>query len=748
MVSAIFRQRRKCVLELLGEETESWIEFTIPKDRQLDQMVSTILELANGPHSKDVLLCALRAFTYSFFGDTSRMNDCIGSPLLALQFLRALLIESPPRTDVHLEYSATRPYSIPSVYTAELPGKVLSENLLGLPTEDSLLFIGFRQNEQALIDFHRSKSCFAFLLERIGNRLDLQVPSPAGDAQGQTDNPQPTLSRNASMVQETPTGEAALDAQDNSQMFFLRRFIRDNKKHSKNIVGRFFLNHIEYGYNLILNHEFQGELKSDLRELLDTVLATLSDPMIGSIQGVVDLQTSQDQPKKQAYAESGPQLGRASSIGPGIVKSSSKIAVAANPYSPEEMLAKLGYKPNNPGKMYLVLNAQEQSIRSKGRRYLVAREWNILASLITFIKDQLKLARMSLVGDALLRHREHGRSLVESIASNKVPSSWLEQLRCLNVNTESFKSMIQSVLLRIDSLYSLAVDSYPKLPPIIHLGRLVSPHAFLMQVLQFNAQLHNVSMTDSVIMLFPKQSDKHKVYTNSTSWRVRGLKVRGGKVNEFGKLVPEEQGEYESDIGPVHLEITQFPKTHRRSIEGEPHIPIVLNTEFEEEQDPEESVAATLKKWLTQGEFSDPLVESRGSKEQLEYMATSLCPGSLRRQIPHSSEQASAAQTTRNKQSSLGGFSSALGVPGYVRDFGQVLKDTSSPFARTPTRGSVLGIAQKKDDAKPAEYKVRLPLESGLSYNPLTQMRFYVYFLSPRPHEYWISRASTVRFRE
>lgn len=86
------------------------------------------------------------------------------------------------------------------------------------------------------------------------------------------------------------------------------------------------------------------------------------------------------------------------------------------------------------------------------------------------------------------------------------------------------------------------------------------------------------------------------MYRDTLIFKIRGLKLRGAKLNlDSAMLEVEENREFEQNLGPMQMEFTTFERDHKRFIEGEPSLPIIYNTSYNEQENNEDILESTLK---------------------------------------------------------------------------------------------------------------------------------------------------------
>ena len=688
-ILAILRQRRKLIQHLV--HAKMFVQFNFSKDRQFDSILETLLDMTAKPGCSNPHQLLYQGLS-SLYCDHLKIDDFCSSPLLLLHLCK-LLIFDPPKLDMGFEFGSES-YVVPGVKTFEDFGRAFSSSVLRFPMDDSSALLGLRCNEESIAKYNRSADCFKFLNFKSTAKQVLQ------------------------------------DYSNHLEDFNIEAFAKDNNKPPAEIITRFFLNSIEYGFNLIQNHEFTSELKKDLCNLIDCLLDTFSDSLLLKIEKEIliqinDLppaedikQDSQSQSSGEEFKTQTPKVPKNLSTAP---KEQNHPLKNFGGMADDDFFQKAGFIPAK-AKIYMILNAKEKVNRGMFRKYVVAHEFRLLASLLRYLKTDLVLAKFVLEGESLARNKKYAKDLLAAISSNVIPEPWLHRMKDLLVDTSSFRALVQSLMKKVDAIYALSINTRD-LPPIINLARFLSPKSLLVNFLEFNSILNKVSIPDSVIMVAQKQADSNMIYKNSMVWTINGLKIRGGKIDSDGMLVNEEERVYVWNFGPLHLEITQFPKTTRRSIEANPHISIMLNTNFEDELDLEAEFEQAQTILLQSSDLVKPSSSKKTMPEEcIEKMVYELSrkPFVVVNQLPEPS-----TPSMRPRLSSIHNINRS---------------PVSTPrVASTPTAPPV--------DLK---YVVRLPivLSSGHGFNPLSELSFYFYCYSQLPQTHWIKRGTFLTFDE
>ena len=686
-IISIIRQRKMICENIIKDRI--YTSFNIAKDVQLDDMLKHLFNSVaeTSPAHPHILL--LNSVS-QIFSASNTLSDYCTSPVLFYKYDTSYILDVPATQDVLLDFGGDKKYKVPSLSTtARLPLLYKSVQIM-FPFKDSLKLFGMSNNDEMLNNYQRSVAAHVVLTENL-NISDLLY-----------------------------------DHGNHIEDFNLDGFTKDNKKSDKEVITRFYLNSIEYGFSLIQNHEFKFELKNDLKNLVEVMLKVFSDSILNEIHGFIVLNST--------YTVLNPGgAGDASAKKPAPSPQSAMVdhrrfsilsPVGKEPESEqlrsleEDFYAKTGFIPKK-SKIYMTLNSEEKQNRLQFRRFFMMHEYRALSSLVRAIFSDLQLVKFSIEGDLLCRDREHTRILIECISGNRIPEAWHRRLFGLNLDVRSFKDLVKSIFVKIDALFSLSKDR--DLPPIINIDRLVHPSGFIMNVLQFNNIRNGVPIEESCLMLSKKMtSDKSKIYQNSMVWKVSGLKIRGGKVDEEGFLVDEEAREFFFDLGPLHLEIARFEKAGGRCLEGFTHVPIVFNINYEYEADLQAVFEEEAFKM-----FKCEDLKLSAQKRAAKYTDPL---GKRISEVINSAEANIKSQTSSKRLSMI------------------------SPFA---AHGSIRDVRNKPEatnekDEKRVEYVVRIPVVSSClyTYNPIVDPSFYIYFHSFRPQHHWIDRFSYATFEQ
>jgi hypothetical protein len=699
------------------------------KDKQMHSSITYLVEECGKSVHKEPYQALLNGFL-NLFSDWMFLDDPFCSPLLVTHYFYVFFTEL-PKQDAEFDFNGQK-YFIPGPkrFTTDL-GATIVDSVLTFPTEDSNRFLGLRPNDESVVEYSKSKACFRFLTSRM-SILEL-------------------LDDHSNYLED----------------FDLKKFAEDNKKPNQEIISRFFLNNIEYGYNLIENHEFKSELKSDLKRVVNNVLSMFSEKSYKEIgrkleidekgddlsasdnsnsdeddMSIADKIDSRKRLSKLAVPKSGSSVGHRFSLletqthrGSGGISSRKGAVRGSNAEGEnenvvdqrllaEDFFKKTGITPKK-SKVYFTFNLTEKYIRDNFKRALLIDQFNILALLLSYLSFDLNQARFYLEGDVLSQYKSQAKLIVDCISNNQVPASWVRRVESLNVDTSSFKNMVKSIVKKLDSLYSMAVELEFELPPILNLSRFISPRSLLITILAANSAFHEVSFTNSVIMLMQGKSDTDKIYQKSTVWTISGLKIRGGILDGEGRLANEDERAKPFDLGPLHLEITQFDqkedeKGKMSSLSTTGEISLMLNTNFEEEKD------KTI-------EFLNEINELK-KNDKLDHQT--------KRKTPLNSGTTTPAQ------------------PGSRRDSvqllpGQTLTGLSKHQANLTTGNQASTPSKRRMSLAPTVEKtriqvVRLPvfMGSSTSCNPLTDLPVYFYCYSMLPQSHWIERCTYITLDE
>lgn len=731
LIAAIMRHRRDKVGLIFGSRVN--FNYTTLKDKQLHAMLSELIDVCCQVGHGDPYRLLLNGFL-GLFSDWFNLSDPVCSPLIVNSLFKSFLIDL-PKSDTIFDFCGVK-YQIPGVKSFSHDfGRLFIDSVLSYPKEDSSRLFGLRPNEEIIMEYNQSKACFQFLNSRM------------------------------SIL------ELAADHSNYLEDFDLVKFAEDNKKKDQEAISRFFLNNIEYGYNLIQNHEFKTEMVSDLKKMINNILSMFSEKSYKSILVYLDdSQYSQQSSKIMDESSSGSEdkevkdsSKRTSIVSRSSRKAEQRVSLLEfhgdrfahhhSSLTPAKEAIKsitLGLKIETPketsedspdyrmlandfymqtgvspklAKGYMTFNMNEKNIRNSFRRSLILQEYRTLERLLGFLSFELKIGKFYLDGDVLSQHKQQGKVIVDCVSNNQIPPSWLPRLANLNIDVSSFKDLVKSVLVKLDALYAMAVEITNELPPIMNLSNFLSPKGLLSNILACNSIYHKVPLASSVIMLMQSKGDTDKIYSRSTVWTIGGLKIRGGALDPDGKLIDEEERAKPYDLGPLHLEITQFNEDGEEgvarcsSLVNNGEISLMMNVNFQDEPDKTEEML----------------------KEVYEVKKASICDAMQKSKSPIPSGNITPSLVKSRRDS----LRATLGGGGFLNIPGQSSFGGNSP--RSATSRNRKSVTTPVID-KPKVYVVRLPmlLSATFSFNPLADLPLFLYCYSMHPQSHWLDRCSYV----
>jgi hypothetical protein len=532
LVYALLRQRRAKLTNLLGKQF--YLEFKIPNDLPLQAILDCMFNSMKRAGTREHHQFIFQAIDH-LFSSTIDLEDFSCSPLLLKNFLETFAF-SLPKGSVIIQYEEAN-YVIPAMAKFASFGEVFMESINTMPMEDNCKIFGFQNNEEVICDYTKSCRSFKFLNQ------NLKIPE--------------LLDEKSNYIED----------------FDLDNFIEDNSKNEKDIIVRFFLNCIEYGYNIIQNHEFKNHMDVEFKKFLDTTMDLLSHKNLKKVETSL-LESLPSEVKPSEVSLPAKRKPEKSSISP--FDKSLYIGIpqkkATKAFDQTDFFMQTGFTPRN-SQVYLTRNTDQRSNRSRFWRYIVLQEYKVLKYIIETVTRDLSIIQLSLEGELTGAPPSQIKQMVQELTANQIPLSWRSKLRQFNINMFNLKEMIKSILIRFDTIYGIVIELKKELPPILNISRFLSPGAFLLNTINFNSWVNQVilsltqtSFCDSVIMLNPNEGDNQKIFSNSIVWTINGMKIRGAKIDSEGLLIDEQSKDYYSELPPLHLEITQFDRSKRRSI--------------------------------------------------------------------------------------------------------------------------------------------------------------------------------------
>jgi hypothetical protein len=720
-IFSILRQRRVQMSNSLGNKAV--VSFRVSKDRQLHSTLLSIIDLCSMPGRGDPYQALFSCFI-AVNSDWRLLDDVFSSPVLLYNLFKTFITDL-PKQDAQFDFGGQK-YLVPGPKRFADFGSMFTDSVLSFPTEDAGRLLGMRPNDETETDLQTSRQIFRYL------NSNLQI------------------------------SELVDDHSNYLEDFDLAQFAADNDKPDQEITSRFFLNSIEYGYNLIQNHEFKSEVKADLKKIVTNLVGLFSEQShkeiykrlmaeIGQISESEDEdEGSEDEIMQKRFSlvsKGGRKTPHRMSLleSPSMDRSNNSpqnLQIAVKPPETEDKVlllpmslegshdsrtraddffAMTGLTPRTT-KAYLTFNLTEKQIRDRYRKPLLLHEYSLLVSLLDRLSFDLRLAQYQLEGEHLGQRKAAAQAVVEAISADQLPPGWLELAAGLHVSIGSFRDLAKSVLARLDGLLVLAVDMQQGLPPIVNLGRLLSPRSWLCGLLLANASQFDLAPAGSVFMLLQAKNDDDKVYPKSTVWTVGGLKIRGGCLDDKGRLADEPPRAKLYDLGPLHLEITQFESTEEQptgvpTLVNSGELSLMLNTEFEDEKD---KTAEFLKEILEIKKASNLITIPQKSSAP----SGDITPSSALKMAPSGP---SSRRGSIHQQNAQAGF---LNIPGNQPVTGQRSR-----------RASIAPVIEK-----PRIYVVRIPvmLTTESSFNTLTDLPVYFYCYSMQPQSHWLERATCI----
>jgi hypothetical protein len=487
LVYALLRQRRSRLSDLLGKQF--YLEFKIPNDLPLQAVLDCVFISMKKACIRENQQFIFQAVDH-LFGATVDLEDFSCSPFLLKNFLETFVF-SVSKGPVVIQYEDAN-YVIPAMSKFASFGDVFMESINYMPIEDNSKIFGFQNNEEVICDYTKSCRSFKFLNQ------NLKIPE--------------LLDEKSNYIED----------------FDLDTFIDDNTKNEKDIIVRFFLNCIEYGYNIIQNHEFKNHMDVEFKKFLDTTMDLLSDKNLKKIEAsLLETIPSEIKPDEGGVPNKR-KSEKKSNISP--FERSLYLNVqerkAPKAFDQTDFFMQTGFTPRNT-QVYLTRNIDQKSNRSKFWRHIVLQEYKVLKYIIETITKDLSIINLSLEGELTGAAPTLIKQMIQELTANQIPLSWRSKFRQFNVNMFNLKEMIKSILIRFDTIYGIVIELKKELPPILNISRFLSPGAFLINTINFN------SWINQVFLLLERL---HFVTASSCSTRTKGTIKRSMPTASFGQL--------------------------------------------------------------------------------------------------------------------------------------------------------------------------------------------------------------------
>lgn len=370
-------------------------------------------------------------------------------------------------------------------------------------------------------------------------------------------------------------------------------------------------------------------------------------------------------------------------------------------------------------------------------------EIKLLAKILRICSRDLIGVRNYLNGKMIENIKAKYLSTLDALHNNKVPFHWRREFSELNISFSDYTSFIKSFLRKADAIYGTINNLNLNLPPVIPIGHILDPKAFIMNLLWYDALTKKRSPMDTTISIKKYEGTIDNI--NKNSWKLNGILIKGGKLDlRSGILYNEAKRELRSELGMLSLEFGSFDRSYVDYIEGEPSVPLYVLPE----------------KYRVSNMEEDFFKQIGGSLHHKEFSRANIIPC-------HEENPAPAEGMTHQEKSKIDAAkglvqSEVIGID-VVDPANEPTKDAGPKIPDAGTGNPTLDAGTKRQPSAGGDFKgsstifndadeegndvihiVRLPLLfNAHSYViPMNDLKFYIYCYSFYSQNYWIEKGT------
>jgi hypothetical protein len=407
-------------------------------------------------------------------------------------------------------------YNIPKVESFDNFKDVFQEGILPLPSIDNLKIMGFRNNEEIIGNYTRSKDSFRLL---------------------------------TNYFYETRTEDLDEKLLNKSQTTEFQTLL---KKSPRDLADLGLTSYLEYSLSIIEKYEDMVGFSTDSVKIIIEIAEAFNPKIFEQIGQSLNLMSpaqglDSNTPGRSSKANLPSYILKASDLEQSV-KSTDKHQTSIRDKTEKEDSHSLNSFENKKTKV--------AAFKVKFSRSYLLLEFKAILKIADWITRDLSIAKMYLCGEPIFRLDHIASPILKSFYLNEVPNVWKERLYSKNVNFENFTLLLKSLLMKLDQLFSLTVKLKGDLPPIIPIDRLLDPESFFINLWHAHCKLRMISYPSCVFTL---RSCKVKDYTESSSTiKISGLCVRGGCIDPItGELVDESPREFSSPLSSMFLDVVE-----------------------------------------------------------------------------------------------------------------------------------------------------------------------------------------------
>lgn len=427
-------------------------------------------------------------------------------------------------------------YSIPKIESFDNFKDVFQEGILPLPVIDNPKIMGFRNNEEIIGNYSKSKESFRLL---------------------------------TNYFYETKTEDLDEKLLNKSQTTEFQVLLR---KSPAELADSGLSGYLEYSLSIIEKYEDTIGFSTDSAKIISEIADAFNPKIFEQIGQSLNLMSP-----PQAVDTTTP--GNRSSKGnlPSYIMKTSdhEQSVKSNDKYQTSIREKTEKEESRSMNSFESKKTKVAAFKTKFSRSYLIIEFKALLEISEWLTRDLNITKMYLSGEPIFRLDQLATPILKSFYLNEVPQSWKLRLTSKNINLGNFTQMLKSLLMKLDQLFSLTVKLKGDLPPIIPIDRLLDPESFFVNLWHAHCKLRNISYNDCVFTL---KSCRVKDYQETPSTiRISGLCIRGGSIDPItGELVDESPREFSSPLSSLFLDIVETDSKDTFNYEESNHAIFVM----------------------------------------------------------------------------------------------------------------------------------------------------------------------------
>lgn len=434
-------------------------------------------------------------------------------------------------------------YKIPHLSTFASFKTLFEEALAPLPRIDNPLLLGLHRNQEMLSTYTQSKELFKILTNYFGDAKIEELEEK--------------------LLSKQVIGELVESIKTESEDELLFRVSKKS---------------VEYSMMISAASEQQIKILKERISIIEGTIEAFGQKLFEEMATELQNSTDANKMKSEAVASlSNPKQNPFSAY-----KSHEMDSMRSGGFSPDRR-----DDSRSANSEATIQESQVNQVKNKFKNSFLSHEMKTLKEISVWMLQDLNIMRTVLRTDANSGADYFRSEILVHFYNNQVPPIWKNRLTDLNINLENFASFLRSLLLKIDQLYNLIVMLKCELPPVIPINRLLDPQSLFVNYLNVTAGLKGLNFYHCVFVLSkwshnPKGSSQLGYNQNSQGFRINGLRIRGGAIDDStGLLVEEHPREFESPLDILTVEIIQAPPIPSPLLmeyqDEIPHLPFLLH---------------------------------------------------------------------------------------------------------------------------------------------------------------------------